>query len=63
MKFKDQCDICNQFKYLKGYNNYCICEDCKNRMIERELSEAKQIAVKGKKVTTFCNKYMQLKLF
>ena len=27
-KFKDQCDICNQFKYLKGYNNYCICEDC-----------------------------------
>lgn len=26
--FKDQCDICNKFDYLKSYDNKCLCSEC-----------------------------------
>lgn len=27
-KFKDKCDICNNFNYLISYKNICICKKC-----------------------------------
>lgn len=27
-KFKDKCDACGQFSYLKGVDNKCLCSDC-----------------------------------
>lgn len=26
--FKDQCDICKKFDYLKTINNKCLCKEC-----------------------------------
>lgn len=26
--FKDQCDICNKFDYLKSFDNKCLCSEC-----------------------------------
>nr|DAJ59418.1 MAG TPA: protein of unknown function (DUF4428) [Caudoviricetes sp.] len=26
--FKDQCDICNKFDYLKSSDNKCLCSEC-----------------------------------
>lgn len=28
-RFKDKCDVCGKFDYLRGYNNICICEKCR----------------------------------
>lgn len=28
MKFKDKCDQCNNFDYLKSFNNKCLCSNC-----------------------------------
>ena len=27
-KFKDQCEKCNKFDFLKGYNGKCYCPTC-----------------------------------
>lgn len=27
-KFKDKCDICGKFDYLKGHENKCLCQNC-----------------------------------
>ena len=27
-KFKDKCEICNNFDYLKGFNSKCLCDKC-----------------------------------
>lgn len=29
-KFKDKC--CGKFDYLKGYNNLCICQKCREKI-------------------------------
>lgn len=31
-KFKDKCDVCGKFNYLKGYNNLCICQKCREKI-------------------------------
>jgi len=31
-KFKDKCDNCKNFDYLKGYGNECLCEKCINEL-------------------------------
>lgn len=28
-KFKDQCDQCKKFDYLKSYNGKCLCSQCR----------------------------------
>lgn len=30
--FKDQCDICNKFDYLKSFNNKCLCFECYKKL-------------------------------
>lgn len=35
-QFKDQCDICKKFKILKGFNNLCLCEECRNNIISKK---------------------------
>ena len=33
-KYKDQCDLCKKFDYLKGCSNgMCLCEKCRNTTI------------------------------
>lgn len=32
-KFKDKCDNCNRFDYLKGYNDKCLCKKCLESII------------------------------
>lgn len=27
-KFKDKCDECGKFDFLRGVNNKCLCENC-----------------------------------
>lgn len=41
-KFKDQCDVCNNFDYCKGYNGKVLCKSC----IEKQASESNSI-IKG----------------
>jgi len=31
-KFKDKCDVCGKFDYLRGYNNICICQKCREKI-------------------------------
>lgn len=35
-QFKDKCDICGEFDYLRGYNYKCICQKCKKEMEENK---------------------------
>lgn len=41
-KFKDKCDECGKFDFLKGYNNKCLCENCRKQyeipIQEKQLS-------------------------
>lgn len=30
--FKDQCDICNKFDYLKSFDNKCLCFECYKKL-------------------------------
>ena len=30
--YKDQCDICGKFDYLKGKDSKCLCQDCLKRL-------------------------------
>lgn len=32
-KFKDQCDQCKKFDFLKSYNGKCLCKNCLNNVI------------------------------
>lgn len=41
-KFRDQCDVCNNFDYCSGYNGKVLCKSC----IEKEVSES-NIIIKG----------------
>lgn len=34
-KYKDKCDICKRFNYLRGYNNICICKECFEKIRRR----------------------------
>lgn len=27
-RYKDKCEICNNFDYLKGFNSKCLCDKC-----------------------------------
>jgi len=35
-KFKDKCDICGEFNYLKGFNNKCLCPKCLIKEIKND---------------------------
>lgn len=41
-KFKDKCDVCGKFDFLKGYDNKCLCENCRKQyklpIEEKQLS-------------------------
>ena len=37
-KFKDKCDVCGKFEYLRGYNNICICEKCRKEKQKEEYA-------------------------
>lgn len=30
--FKDQCDICNKFDYLKSFDNKCLFSECYKKL-------------------------------
>lgn len=32
-KFKDKCDECNKYDYLKSINNKCYCSRCYEKML------------------------------
>lgn len=32
-KFKDKCDECNKYDYLKSINNKCYCSICYKKML------------------------------
>lgn len=31
-KFKDKCDACGKFNYLRGYNDICVCKKCREKI-------------------------------
>lgn len=33
--FKDKCDFCGRFDFLKSINNKCLCQDCFNTLKKR----------------------------
>ena len=33
-KFKDKCDNCKKFDYLKSQNGKCLCKCCRTKKIE-----------------------------
>lgn len=37
--YKDACDICGKFDYLKSRNNKCLCQKCiKSSKITKEIN-------------------------
>lgn len=42
-KFKDQCDICGKFDYLKGCDDKCLCDNCRKTYIPPK--EEKQLTI------------------
>lgn len=30
--YKDKCDICGRFDYLKGTDGKCVCQECLKRL-------------------------------
>ena len=42
LRFKDKCDECGKFDFLKGVNNKCLCENCRKQynlpVEEKQLS-------------------------
>ena len=52
MKFKDKCDLCDQWKYnCKGYKNKIVCNEC----YKKEINNCKRIK------TLDYHSYIQLK--
>lgn len=48
--FKDSCDICGKFDYLKGINGKCLCSECRKEQNEEKnkknvKKEAKQLNI------------------
>lgn len=37
--YKDKCDECNEFGYLKGYENKCLCEKCIKELKRKTISK------------------------
>ena len=31
-RYKDKCDECGNFDYLKGVNGNCLCYNCQNKL-------------------------------
>ena len=40
-RFKDRCDNCGTWAYLRGFNGVCVCEDCIKTM--QQKSEQKEV--------------------
>ena len=36
-KFKDKCDECGKFDFLKGFNNKCLCEEKQLSIFDMEV--------------------------
>lgn len=41
MKFKDKCDKCGKFDYLKSVKNQCLCSSCR----EKPIKSFKQLTI------------------
>lgn len=39
-KFKDACDKCGKFDYLKGYLGQCYCPECLKQIQEETKNES-----------------------
>lgn len=45
-RFKDKCDECGKFDYLKGINNKCLCPECiKNIPLNNKQFKEKQLSI------------------
>lgn len=45
-KFKDKCDICGNFDYLKGINDKCLCPNCiKSIKTDNKQLHKKQLTI------------------
>ena len=49
--FKDQCDICNKFDYLKSFDNKCLCSECYKKL---NIKNSQKIIKKLKFESNFC---------
>lgn len=48
VKFKDKCEGCGKFDFLKGHNGLCLCENCiknYNPPIEKKPKKMKQLTI------------------
>lgn len=36
-KYKDKCDKCGKFNYLKGLNGKCLCSNCINKIESKKI--------------------------
>ncbi len=37
-EFKDKCEKCGNFDYLKGINGKCLCQNCINEMESKKIN-------------------------
>lgn len=42
-KFKDKCDSCGKFDYLKGFAGRCLCKNCISK--KSKLKNKKQMTI------------------
>lgn len=52
-KYKDRCDKCGQFDYLKGYKGKCYCQKCINSMNQTTELKNYKIPLKMKQISLF----------
>ena len=43
-KYKDKCDGCGKFDFLRGYKNKCLCENCLKKY---------ELPIEGKQLSIF----------
>jgi hypothetical protein len=42
LKFKDKCDGCGTFNYLKGIEGKCLCEECITKISQPDKPKKKE---------------------
>lgn len=47
-RFKDKCDECGKFDYLKGINNKCLCPNCQDKVEDNVRQENREKSIENR---------------
>ena len=57
--YKDKCDECGNFDYLKGINGRCLCSNCQNKLNKNQnIKKIQKNNKKSKKNTCILKRKM-----